>query len=196
MLADGGSGLSHSGAERDVTAAAPQTTPFDPDRGEPSGRCRRQRLRSATRGRSYAHRSIGDDGVPGRSERGNALQRRSLEPCREPVGASADEGAAFAVGLEPEHDPQQEHRRGGRPRLRPARGRVGHRERRRRAGQAGEYLGQRVAELARCIEQRPRDPSGLTVPAVAREAPGDQRVVVRPDRAVVVRERPVAGVVA
>ena len=58
----------------------------------------------------------------------------------------------------------------------------------------GEDLGKLVVEVRRGVQQAPDDALSLGPAPVAREAPGDQGVVVRPDRAVVVRERVVAGV--
>ena len=98
------------------------------------------------------------------------------------------------VGLEAEDQPQEQHRRPGRPRLRPRGGRIGDRERSRAALEAGEDLGQRPVEEARRLEQRQRDPLRVGRPARARQPPGAERRVVGPDGAVVVAERVVGRV--
>ena len=59
--------------------------------------------------------------------------------------------------------------------------------------EAGEHLGQAVLEVRCRGEDRGGDRARRLVVSVAREAGGDQRVVVRPDRPGVVAERVVAG---
>ena len=91
--------------------------------------------------------------------------------------------------LEPEHRAQEQQRRARRPRLRAARGRVLHRVLRLLPRVAAERLGQAAVEELGRVEDARRDLRRLVLEAVAPEAPGDERVVERPDGADVVADR-------
>jgi hypothetical protein len=73
--------------------------------------------------------------------------------------------------------------------LRARRGRVLDREERPLALVAGEHLGEPVAEERRRLDERNGDPVRLLAKAVPLQPKRDQRVVVRPDGAVVVPDR-------
>ena len=88
---------------------------------------------------------------------------------------------------------EQQERTGCRPGLRRARRRVGHRPSERRSGRSRRTAragGRRSRPPPRAV---PRDPLGLRHEAVAHQPGGDHRVVVRPDRAVVVAHRVVGA---
>src|SRR5262245_30962526 len=68
-------------------------------------------------------------------------------------------------------------------------------ERRRPTGQPGAPLRQLVLEVAGRVQHSPDDPLRLGPARVPGKTPGDERIVMRPDRAVVVRERVEASVV-
>ena len=104
------------------------------------------------------------------------------------------EMVAPPVGLEAEQDLEQQHGRPGRPGLGPRRRRIGDRERRLVAREACEDLGQLVVEVPGRGEHVANDSVRLGPARVAREPPGDQRVVMGPDSPVVVRERVEAAV--
>jgi hypothetical protein len=99
----------------------------------------------------------------------------------------------LALRLEPEHRPQEQQRRPGRPGLRAAGGRVLHRVHRLGALVAAESLGQATVEELGGIEDSCRDHRGLVLESVPAQPPGDKRVVERPDRADVVADRVVAS---
>ena len=120
--------------------------------------------------------------------------RRALEPDPlQPVGQQRTldpQCPAGCVGRDPEHRLQQQERRRRGPRLRDARDRVG--DHRRALGAVEAAVELRQAEVARArgdVEQRVGDPPDGAVVAVALQARGDDRVVVRPHRAVVVAHR-------
>src|SRR5262245_13864987 len=93
-----------------------------------------------------------------------------------------------AAGLEPEHRLDEQERSTGRPRLRAARGRIRNGEAAEPALEPGEGLRQSEARERGCLELSPCDPIRLLAEPVAREPEGDQRVVMRPDRADVVAD--------
>ena len=98
-----------------------------------------------------------------------------------------------APGSSPKQRAQQQQRRARRPGLRARRRRERDRDGRHATREAGEDLRQTVLEVRCRGEDRGGDRARRVVVAVAREAGGDQRVLVRPDRAGVVAERVVAG---
>ena len=95
--------------------------------------------------------------------------------------------------LEPEHRPEQEQRRPGRPGLRAAGGRVLDRVLRQRPVVAAERLRQPPVEQRGGVEDVRRDAGRLLLVPVAPQPPGDERVVERPDRPEVIADRVVAG---
>ena len=130
--------------------------------------------------------------------------RHDRPSARTPLSSSpsSHSGATSAVrstpecgsGSRPSSSRSMQHGRAGRPRLRPGGRRIRDRERRLVAVEAREDLGQRPVEIPSRLEQRPRDPVDVSGMAAARQAPGAERRVVGPDRAVVVAERVVGGV--
>ncbi len=134
----------------------------------------------------------------GRDRFGRSPRRPSASPnARRPwiddpadrVGHSRVERHLSVAGLEAEHRPDEEERRAGRPGLRAAGRRVGDGEAAERPRVARERLRQPVRRERRRVEHRQRDPVRLVAEAVAGQAVGDDRVVVRPDRAAVVADR-------
>src|SRR5262245_4995019 len=91
--------------------------------------------------------------------------------------------------LEPEHRPQQQERRAGRPRLRATRRRVLHGVFRQLALVAPERLRQAPLEELGRIQDPGSDHRRLVLEPVAPQPPGDERVVERPDGADVVADR-------
>ena len=87
----------------------------------------------------------------------------------------------------------KQERRAGRPGLRAARGRVLDRVLRHRPRVAAERLGQAAVEELGGVEDAGGDLRRLLLEAVAAQAPGDERVVERPDGADVVADRVVAA---
>ena len=99
-----------------------------------------------------------------------------------------------ASGLRPEARLEQVRDRARRPRLRLAGDGIGHRLVELRAREAGEQLRQPVVvEPRRRLEQPLEDRREVLVEPVAAQPEGDQRAVVRPDRAGVVADRVVGG---
>ena len=137
------------------------------------------------------HPAVLEADVPGLAERAHARKLERPDPGRQLLGRAATRARAGArSGSSPSSScssstgvpaAQACGRRGGR---------VGDRERRLGAREAGEDLGQLVLEVARSRRTCACTIRCASAPAAAaREAPGDQRVVVRPDGAVVVLER-------
>ena len=117
--------------------------------------------------------------------------RSSTKPSshgRERVRGDAQH-AGVRVRLEPELRAQQEQRRSRGPRLRPRRRRHDPRRLVWPPLAAGEELRQAVLEERRAVEERAHDELRLRTPTGLRETERDQRIVVRPDGAVVVLER-------
>src|SRR5512133_4233391 len=127
-------------------------------------------------------------------ERADPAQPQRAGPGRKLEREHRAQLVVPAVGAKPEQDLQQQHRRACRPGLGPRCSRVRDRERRLGAREAGEDLRELVVEMRRRVEHPPDDPLRLRPARVSGEAPGDQRVVVGPDGAVVVRERVEAAV--
>ena len=93
------------------------------------------------------------------------------------------------VGLEAEQHPQEEERGRGRPRLGGAGGRVGHGALELLAAEAAEQLREATPEALGGRDQPQDDPVGLLGEPVATQPRGDEGVVVRPHRSVVVAHR-------
>ena len=136
--------------------------------------------------------AVGHVNVPRLAERAEALELECLRPIR--GHGLAPKLARLGVRLEAKQEPEQQQRRSGGPRLRPGGRRVGDRERRLAAPEAGEHLRERPVEEPRRGEQRVRDPVHFPGTTGARQPPGPERRVVRPDGAVVVAERVVRGI--
>ena len=119
-----------------------------------------------------------------------------IVPAQDGNSGGATDSSAWRrrSGCRPSSACSSKHRRAGRPRLRARGRRIGDRERRLRSAHPREDLRQLVVEVLRGGEHPLDDTLRLGPARVAREPGGDDRVVVRPDRAVVVRERVVAGV--
>ena len=101
---------------------------------------------------------------------------------------------SWARADRPEHRLQHQVRRARRPRLGRARDRVAHGAVRGPAREPAEQLGQpEVVGRDRRVEQRGRDAVGRPGEPVPLQPGRDQRVVVRPDRTVVVAHRVVGG---
>ncbi len=103
--------------------------------------------------------------------------------------------ASVQPGMEVEQRAQQQQRGSRGPCLGTRGRRERHGDRGHRRGVAGEDLGQAVLEVRRRLENRGGDRARRLAVAVAREAGGDQRVLVGPDGPGVVAERVVAGLV-
>src|SRR5262245_31906655 len=95
----------------------------------------------------------------------------------------------IAHRLEPEHRPQQEKRRASRPRLRAARGWVLHRVLCLPSLVTAERLRQTAVEELSRVQDPGRDRRRFVLEAVPPQAPGDERVVERPDSPDVVADR-------
>ena len=110
------------------------------------------------------------------------------------AGVDQADVARGRVERQAQHGLQQEERRAGRPRLRRAGDGIERRAAPGPAREAAEQLGQCGADpCSSAASNRPRTSrSTPRLEAVAREAQRDQRVVVRPDRAVVIGHRVVA----
>ena len=111
-------------------------------------------------------------------------------------GWSSSSSLAVGVGSQPEHRLEEQERRTGRPRLRRAGDRVGHRRVRVGPVEAAEQLRQAVVlESLGRFHHLADEPVRRVVEAVPLEAGRDERRVVRPDRAGVIADRVVAGLV-
>src|SRR5262245_11483015 len=97
--------------------------------------------------------------------------------------------------LEAEEGADEQKGRTRGPGLRAAGGRVLDREPRLLPRVAGERLREAAVEIRGRLEQLRRDPGGLLAVSVPGQTGGDQRVVVRPDRAEVVPDRVVRHLV-
>ena len=93
------------------------------------------------------------------------------------------------VGLEAEQHPQEEERGRSRPRLGGAGSRVGHRALELLAAEAAEQFREATPEALGGRDQPQDDPVGLLGEPVASQPRGDEGVVVRPHRSVVVAHR-------
>src|SRR6185437_4629164 len=101
---------------------------------------------------------------------------------------------AFRIELQAERRLDKREGRGAGPGLRRAGDRVEGRSAVGLTTEAAEELGQSAQiHVGRCIEQTLEQGLDLALQAIPREPQGDQRIVVRPDRAVVVGHRIVAG---
>ena len=110
-----------------------------------------------------------------------------------PLGSAGSTTRWSPSGSSPSIVRSSKQGRARRPGLRAARGRVLHRVLRHRPLVASERLRQPPVEDLGGIEDARRDLRGLLLEAVAPQAPGDERVVERPDRADVVADRVVAS---
>src|SRR5512132_2308441 len=144
---------------------------------------------SAVSSRRHSDLAVVEPDLPLAIEGAHTRQSEGSRPRRELVRCNRLERVLHAVRHEPEQELKQQHGRAGRPGLWSGRRGIGDREPRLGPRQTGENLRQLVIEVPRSRQHLANDAVRLGPTAGARKTPSDQRVVMGPNRSVVVRER-------
>src|SRR5512133_293347 len=144
---------------------------------------------TAVSSRRHSDLAVVEPDLPLVVEGAHTRQSEGSGPRRELGRCNGLERVLHAVRHEPEQELKQQHGRTGRPGLRSGRRRIGDGEPSLGPRQTGEDLRQLVIEMPRRRKHLANDAVRLGPTAGARKTPSDQRVVMGPDRSVVVRER-------